>query len=269
MSTHPQSTRAIVAHPPTSGHVNWHMESLAPRAIKDDELLIEIIATGICHTDIALSLRPPETGQYPRVLGHEGAGYVRAAGAKVSVAAPGDPVLLSFASCGQCENCMDRHPAYCDVWRQLNSGGERDVFLADAGEGSRGGLFFGQSSFVNWAVVREASVVNVSGLVRDREELVLFAPLGCGIMTGAGAVTQVVGAGDKDSLVVLGLGGVGLAAVMVSCIDVRLNGVDMLRRCRLRRSEVSGLSSGLIVYLSGSNLPKILELHIPSIRHLM
>jgi Zn-dependent alcohol dehydrogenase len=65
------SARAIMAHPPTGG-VNWKMNNVTVQAIKDDELLVEMVATGICHTDIYFSMLPKERGLYPRVLGHEG-----------------------------------------------------------------------------------------------------------------------------------------------------------------------------------------------------
>lgn len=78
------------------------------------------------------------------------------------------------------------------------------------------GQFFGQSSFANLSAVKEASIVNVKGLIKDEEELKLFAPMGCGFQTGAGTVTNLAKATSSDSVVVMGLGGVGLAAVMVS-----------------------------------------------------
>lgn len=77
------------------------------------------------------------------------------------------------------------------------------------------GSFFGQSSFASLAIAKERSVVNVQGLVSE-EELKVLAPLGCGVQTGAGAVVNTGNAGEEDVVVVLGLGGVGLSAVMVS-----------------------------------------------------
>lgn len=77
------------------------------------------------------------------------------------------------------------------------------------------GSFFGQSSFSSVALAKESSVVNVSSLVKDREELKMMAPLGCGLQTGAGTLLRVAKATSEDSVAVLGLGGVGLAAIMV------------------------------------------------------
>jgi Zn-dependent alcohol dehydrogenase len=92
--------------------------------------------------------------------------------------------------------------------------GEKTTF--QGAEGDVAGQFFGQSSFANLSAVKEASIVNVKGLIKDEEELKLFAPMGCGFQTGAGTVINLAKATSEDSVVVLGLGGVGLAAIMVS-----------------------------------------------------
>ncbi len=98
-----------------------------------------------------------------------------------------------------------------------NNGGEDDVFqTADGAKSS--GLFFGQSSLSNYTIVKDVSTVNVSALVKDEQELKLFAPLGCGFQTGFGTVENLAGAGEKDSIVIMGLGGVGLSGIMVHYI---------------------------------------------------
>lgn len=78
------------------------------------------------------------------------------------------------------------------------------------------GGFFGQSSLGNLAVVKASCIVNLSGIVKSREELQLFAPLGCGFQTGAGTVSKLGKAQPEDDVAIVGLGGVGLAGVMVS-----------------------------------------------------
>jgi Zn-dependent alcohol dehydrogenase len=77
------------------------------------------------------------------------------------------------------------------------------------------GLFFGQSSLSNFSIAKDTSVVNVTSLVKNEEELKIFAPMGCGFMTGAATVTTLTNAGKEDSVCVMGLGAVGLAAIMV------------------------------------------------------
>lgn len=98
----------------------------------------------------------------------------------------------------------------------LNYLSEPDVFHGKSGEGYNG-KYFGQSSFAGMTACKESSIINVTGLIND-EELKLFAPLGCGLQTGAGAITNVLQAGNKDIIAIVGLGGVGLAAVMAAKI---------------------------------------------------
>lgn len=122
-------------------------------------------------------------------------------------------MLLSFASCCECKSCTDGHPAFCDNLALLNYRARDNPFR---GETPLGGFFFGQSSFASLTPVKESSVVNVVGMINNREELRLFAPLGCGFQTGAGTVTNQVGATERESLTIIGLGGVGMAVIMVS-----------------------------------------------------
>ena len=138
---------------------------------------------------------------------------MRAVGANVKTATTDDAVILSFASCRACRPCKTGHPAYCNDIGKENFTNVPDVFSARGL--SVGGFFFGQSSFANFTIVKESCVTNVSGLVRDEAELALFAPLACGLQTGSGTVTRLADAGDTDYVCVMGLGGVGLAAIMV------------------------------------------------------
>ncbi|WKT50536.1 Polyketide synthase, enoylreductase domain [Fusarium oxysporum f. sp. vasinfectum] len=226
----PSPCRAIVTSAPRSdGQPSFVLENLSLRDLRDDECLIEVVATGLCHTDIAIAARP--NGVFPRVLGHEGSGYVRKIGAKVGAntvppTAPlreGDPVLLSFAFCGSCTSCQSGHPAYCVSSFALcfNDCGpaytRRTESAGGDGDPVAGG-FFGQSSLGNLAVVKENCIVNMSGVVKDREELKLFAPLGCGFQTGAATVSILAQAKPSDSVAIIGLGGVGLAGIMVAKI---------------------------------------------------
>lgn len=154
-------------------------------------------------------ISPPNTGS----------GYVRKVGPGVTVAAEGDPVLLSFAFCDKCEICKTGGHSHCDHFTPLNFGPHTAFHAAEGKESSGGGSeilgqFFGQSSFANFSIVKSSSVVNVKGLVTEKRDLQLFSPLGCGIQTGSGTVVNVSGAGPNDALCVMGLGGVGLSAIM-------------------------------------------------------
>ncbi len=183
----------------------------APRA---DEVLVRMVAVGICHTDAIMR------DQYfpyplPGIFGHEGSGVVEAVGSNVTHVAPGDHVVLSFMSCGTCSRCAAGEPAYCESFVPLNLGGQR-------GDGSTGicdchghavhDHFFGQSSFASLSLAHGRNVVKVDPAV----PLELLGPLGCGIQTGAGAVLNSLAVGYGASIAVFGVGGVGLSAVMAA-----------------------------------------------------
>ncbi|KAK4609346.1 Aryl-alcohol dehydrogenase [Fulvia fulva] len=212
------SSQAIVASEPGPEHHggdNWEMTDIrVPTELKDGEILVEMVASGICHTDIALT--NPHMGQtFPMVAGHEGSGYVKAVGPNVTKPVkPGDPVLLSFDSCSNCKECHSKRPAYCDTFAPMNLFGESDVFKGSAETQSIGAKFFGHSSFAKLSIVKETTVLPVTGLIKNDDELKLFAPLGCGIQTGAGAILNLTKPGPDDIVMVCGLGGVGLSAVM-------------------------------------------------------
>jgi Zn-dependent alcohol dehydrogenase len=114
------------------------------------------------------------------------------------------------------------------------------------------GAFFGQSSFANLSIVRQCSVVNAKDLVKDKKELQLFAPLGCGIQTGSGTVINAAKAGPNDIVCILGLGGVGLSAIMAAKIQGcrGIIGVDRVRS-RLALAKELGATN----LIDGSNLP--------------
>jgi aryl-alcohol dehydrogenase len=178
------------------------------------QLLVRMAGTGICHTDLVLRDMDP-AGSWPIVLGHEGSGIMAAAGPGVTGVAVGDHVVLSFDSCGGCANCLGGHPAYCDSFavRNLTGRGSGDVASARAGTGEDVAIrWFGQSSFASYAIATARNVVAI-----DRElPIELAGPLGCSLLTGAATVTNVLRVRPGDSLAVLGVGGVGMAAVMAA-----------------------------------------------------
>lgn len=154
------------------------------------------------------------------IAGHEGAGYIKAIGPGVRKdLAVGDPVLLSFYSCTDCTYCNAKLPACCES-SPRNLGGTTDVFTSADGQEPIAGKFFGHSSFAKLSIVNEVCILPAMGLIQKEEDLKLFAPLGCGLQTGAGSVLNVAKATKEDSVMVLGLGGVGLSAVMVRTVCV-------------------------------------------------
>ncbi|NUT56374.1 MAG: alcohol dehydrogenase catalytic domain-containing protein, partial [Thermoleophilia bacterium] len=115
---------------------------------RDDEILVRMVAAGICHTDLGVKAAwPADAG--PLVLGHEGAGVVEAVGSGVRELAAGDHVLLSYRSCRECGSCRAGHVSYCERFRELNAIGVRPDGSTTMRRGDTPvhGSFFGQSSF--------------------------------------------------------------------------------------------------------------------------
>jgi aryl-alcohol dehydrogenase len=209
----PTTTRAAVVE---SGGAPFTLSDVVLDEPGPHEAVVRMVATGLCHTDLGVAsggLPFP----LPGVLGHEGAGVVEAVGLAVTGVAPGDHVVLSFTSCGDCRNCRDGHPAYCATWLPLNLiGGRRADGTGTISRGGEelGGHFFGQSSFAERALVDERSLVKVDPEV----PLTSIAPLGCGVQTGVGAVWNVLKPVTGSTVVVLGAGAVGLSAVMAAAL---------------------------------------------------
>ncbi|MFD0057694.1 NAD(P)-dependent alcohol dehydrogenase [Streptomyces sp. NPDC127168] len=179
-----------------------------------DEILVRIAGCGMCRTDLAVR-HSAGRSPLPAVLGHEGAGVVVETGGAVTGLRTGDHVVLSFDSCGHCQNCLGAAPAHCDSFATLNLFGGREEQaerFTDATGAVLAPRWFGQSSFAEYAVVPARNAVRVDPAL----PLELLGPLGCGFLTGAGAVLNSFALGPGDTLVVLGAGAVGLAAVMAA-----------------------------------------------------
>ncbi|WP_411113858.1 NAD(P)-dependent alcohol dehydrogenase [Streptomyces sp. 029-5] len=180
----------------------------------DGEILVRIAGCGLCRTDLAVR-RSGGRSPLPAVLGHEGAGIVVETGGPDTGLSVGDHVVLSFDSCGHCRNCMGAAPAYCDSFASLNLfGGRREnaARFTDAAGGELAPRWFGQSSFAEYAMVLARNAVRVDPAL----PIELLGPLGCGFLTGAGALLNSFGVGPGDTVAVFGAGAVGLAAVMAA-----------------------------------------------------
>src|SRR5688572_15331380 len=149
-----------------------------PRA---DEVLVRIVACGICQTDVHVWHQRLPT-PLPIVLGHEGSGVVERVGPSVTSIKPGDHVVLSYQACGQCEPCLQAHYPYCDHAAEVNFSGARlDGTIGvhrQAGSPASAvrGHFFGQSSFATHALTTGRNTVKVP----QDLPLELLGPLGCG-----------------------------------------------------------------------------------------
>jgi S-(hydroxymethyl)glutathione dehydrogenase/alcohol dehydrogenase len=184
----------------------------------DGEVLVEMRAAGVCHSDLH-----PARGDWPMktpvVLGHEGAGIVRAVGPSVGQVKPGDHVVLSWApACGECPSCRDGRAVLCDrvekvTFRNRLPGGGARLHARDRDVAP----FLGTACFADAAVVHESAVIPVPSDVPFEA----LATLGCAVVTGVGAVTNAAQVPEGSRVVVIGAGGVGLnvvqGAVVAKC----------------------------------------------------
>ncbi len=220
---------AAVAREPGGSFSVEAVELAAPRP---DEILVDVVASGMCHTDLLVRDSRPES--LPAVLGHEGAGIVREIGSGVRDLAPGDKVVLSFPSCGSCIRCRTGRTAYCDSIAALKFGCARPdgtVATTDGRGRPVGDHFFGQSSFGTSAVAYARSAVKVP----DDVDLRVAGPLACGVQTGAGTVLDVLKVFPGSSLAVFGAGSVGLCAIMAA----RLSGATTIVAVNRRASRLA------------------------------
>lgn len=204
---------AAVARAPEQ---EFTIESLELDEPRDDEILVRVEAAGLCHTDLVF--RDMETAvTLPAVLGHEGAGIVQKVGRSVTKVAPGDRVLMTFRSCGSCNRCGEGLPAYCRQLPQLNFTGQRadGTKAIRTGDEAVSSNFFGQSSFATHALAYERNVVRIDNELSSAT----YAPLGCGVQTGAGGIMRSLACPAGASLVVIGGGTVGLSAVMGAVVQ--------------------------------------------------
>ncbi len=180
-----------------------------------DEVLMEIRAAGLCHSDLS-SIEGVRKRALPMVIGHEAAGIVRDVGASVTEVTPGQHVVTSFVSpCGACPTCQGGRPNLCEThWNARNTGallsGERRLHLN--GEPINHGS--GISAFAEYTVVSRHAVIPIE----ERVPLDVAALFGCAVMTGVGAVMNTAAVPGGASVAVVGLGGVGLNSLMAAVL---------------------------------------------------
>ncbi|WP_035985025.1 S-(hydroxymethyl)glutathione dehydrogenase/class III alcohol dehydrogenase [Leptolyngbya sp. KIOST-1] len=216
--------RAAVAHGPGQPLTVETVQLEGPR---EGEVLVEIKATGICHTDAyTLSGKDPE-GLFPAVLGHEGAGVVAEVGPGVTSLKPGDHVIpLYVPECRQCEYCLSFKTNLCQAIR-LTQG--RGLMPDGTSRFSLGGEplfhYMGTSTFSNYTVVPEIALAKI----RPDAPFEKVCYIGCGVTTGIGAVINTAKVEPGANVVVFGLGGIGLNVIQ-GCRLVGANkiiGVDI------------------------------------------
>jgi len=192
----------------------FELEELILDQPRDHEVLIKVVACGVCHTDMVVRDQKYPV-PLPMVLGHEGSGIVEKVGSGVNRVQVGDHVVLSFGYCGVCHNCLNARPFYCDQFYEHNFKGSRlDGSCTHHTHENEpvGGVFFSQSSFGTYALASESNVVKI----RKDVPLEIMGPLGCGIQTGAGAIINALKPEVGSSVAIFGAGAVGLSAALAA-----------------------------------------------------
>lgn len=190
-------------------HQTWEVEEVELDGPKQDEVMVQLTATGLCHSDDHIS-----TGEMPMVLpavgGHEGAGIVVEVGPGVTEVAEGDPVVFSFVpSCGRCAPCAKGMGNLCVLGVALVAGPQLDGTYRFHARGQDLGQMCLLGTFCEYTVVPKSSVVKIDPTIPlDKAALV-----GCGVTTGYGSAVRTGGTRDGDTVVVMGVGGIGINAV--------------------------------------------------------
>ena len=243
----PTTTRAAVLRQRGGPYAIEQVELADPGA---GQLLVKLAACGICFTDVGVQ-RYEQGTPLPQVLGHEGAGTVLAVGEGVTHVAPGDRVVLSYASCGACANCSHDHPQYCANFMALNYGGvlsDGRVPMSQNGQPVYGG-FFGQSSFADHAIAYARNTVKLA----DDVSFALAAPFGCGLQTGAGTAYNTLDVQAHHAFAVLGAGSVGLAALLAA-VDRGCHTIIAVDRVAERLELARRLGATHTILADGSDL---------------
>ncbi len=212
-------TRAAVAHKAGKPLAIETVELEGPRA---GEVLVEIKATGICHTDeFTLSGADPE-GVFPAILGHEGAGIVVDTGPGVTSVAKGDHVIpLYTPECRQCEYCISGKTNLCQAIRETQGQGVMPDGSSRFSLGSETVYhYMGTSTFSNFSVMPEIAVAKI----REDAPFDKVCYIGCGVTTGLGAVMNTAKVEPGSNCVVFGLGGIGLNVIQ----GLRIAGADKI-----------------------------------------
>ena len=189
---------------------------------KAGEVLVEIMATGICHTDAYTLDGLDSEGLFPSVLGHEGAGIVREVGAGVTSVKPGDHVIpLYTPECRQCKSCLSGKTNLCTAIRATQGKGLMpDGTSRFSYKGQTIYHYMGCSTFSNFTVLPEIAVAKI----RTDAPFDKACYVGCGVTTGVGAVTNTAKVQVGDNVVVFGLGGIGLNVLQ----GARMAGADKI-----------------------------------------
>jgi S-(hydroxymethyl)glutathione dehydrogenase / alcohol dehydrogenase len=247
-------TRAAVAYEPKAKLVIEEVELDGPKA---GEVLVEIKATGICHTDEFTRSGGDPEGLFPVIFGHEGAGVVVDVGAGVSTLKKGDHVIpLYTPECRVCKSCLSRKTNLCTAIRATQGKG---VMPDGTSRFSIGGKpihhYMGCSTFSNHTVLPEIALAKV----REDAPFEKICYIGCGVTTGIGAVINTAKVTPGSNVVVFGLGGIGLNVVQAA----RMVGADMIVGIDINPArEALGRKMGMTHFVNPKDLKGDLVAHV-------
>jgi S-(hydroxymethyl)glutathione dehydrogenase/alcohol dehydrogenase len=230
--------QAMVAHAPNTPLVLEELDLAAPR---DDEVLIEIMASGLCHTDLSQLEGKAAPYPFPIVVGHEGAGIVREVGASVTSVKVGDHAIpVGIGECGQCGNCRSGKTNLCEVFLGEIATQPTPFSL----NGQRVSAYSGVGSLAQFVVMNERNVAPI----RKDVPFHLACTIGCSVATGVGAVLHTAHVEPGATVAVFGLGGIGLNVVQGARLAgaSRIIGVDInpVRDAQGRRFGMTDFING-------------------------
>ncbi len=221
---------------------------------KAGEVLVEIMATGVCHTDaFTLSGEDPE-GAFPAILGHEGAGIVREVGAGVTSLKPGDHVIpLYTPECRECNFCLHPKTNLCQAIRETQGAGVMpDGSSRFSLDGEPLLHYMGCSTFSNFTVLPEIALAKV----REDAPFDKICYIGCGVTTGVGAVVYKAKVEPGASVVVFGLGGIGLNVIQ----GARMVGAGKIIGVDLNPAKVElAKQFGMTDFINPKEVDKVVE----------
>jgi S-(hydroxymethyl)glutathione dehydrogenase / alcohol dehydrogenase len=198
------------------------IETVQLEGPREGEVLVEVKATGICHTDEFTRSGADPEGLFPAIMGHEGAGVVAEVGEGVTSVAPGDHVIpLYTPECRECKSCLSRKTNLCTAIRSTQGEGLMpDGSSRFSINGDTLYHYMGTSTFANYTVLPEIAVAKV----REDAPFEKICYIGCGVTTGVGAVVNTAGVEPGSNVVVFGLGGIGLNVLQ----GARMVGADKI-----------------------------------------
>ena len=247
-------TRAAVAFSPKNPLEIVEIDLEGPRA---GEVLVEIKATGICHTDAYTLDGLDSEGLFPSILGHEGAGIVREVGAGVTSVKPGDHVIpLYTPECRQCKSCLSGKTNLCTAIRATQGKGVMpDGTTRFSYKGRPIFHYMGCSTFSNFTVLPEIALAKI----RHDAPFQTSCYIGCGVTTGVGAVTKTAKVEPGANAIVFGLGGIGLNVLQ----GLKMVGADKIIGVDLNDAkEEWGAKFGMTHFVNPSKVSGDLVAHL-------